>query len=420
MKKYQSIIYMIIIAIITFCILAINLFLYFKNVNKLYEDKTRRVDNTYFSYPYFESDKDIFIEEYLNTIDTFEVDSVKYIVNYLGDYVNIIFKNYKNNLIVDYHSIIFDEENNVTEIGSLITDENILNEKLLLLIKLNNKKITEDELKIAKKSYLFKDRELEIYLTDYNEIKSITTIILNYWEIKDYLKIPYDLDNKYELIKDIPLNKENPIIPPMEISPQKKLVAFTFDDGPSSYTLELMDILEEYNANATFFLVGYNIKVRNTVVLDMYSRGFEIGNHTTDHSKLTKFDCSKAQTKINGNDELFHNITNDNMKMLRPPYGAYNDAIKSCAGVPIIMWSVDSRDWESRNTEKIVDVVLSSIKEGDIVLFHDLYATTIEAVKILLPVLYADGYQVVNVSQLYASKNIILENGSVYKKLVLE
>ncbi len=419
MKKRNSfIVYLIFIAVIVFCLLTINLFLYFKDLNKLYEDRYRRIDNTYLSYPYFENDKDIHIEKYLKNVDTSKTDQVKYIVNYLGDYINIVFKLYKEELLIDYDSIIFDSNNNTVEINNLIDDENLLKDKVELSIETYKLSMTMNDYEYGKKSYLFKDNELEIYLSNYDEENTISLITINYWEIKDSLKFPYKLDKKYKLMDLIEREDEElvaPIIPNDNIE-DKKLIAFTFDDGPSNLTLELLDVLDEFNANSTFFLVGYNVKIRNSVVLDMYNRGFELANHTIDHSRLTKFDCSKANDKINQNEELYNNITNSTMPLLRPPYGSINDKLVECILNPIILWSVDSRDWESRNTEKIVATVLSDIKEGDIVLFHDLYPTTIEAIKVLLPILYADGYKVVSVSELFAANNIQLENHKIYRK----
>lgn len=82
------------------------------------------------------------------------------------------------------------------------------------------------------------------------------------------------------------------------IQKEAKLVAFTFDDGPSKYTLDIANILEEYNASATFFEVGYNIKAHPEITKELSERGFEIANHTTDHSKLTKLTEVKYLSKL--------------------------------------------------------------------------------------------------------------------------
>ena len=195
-----------------------------------------------------------------------------------------------------------------------------------------------------------------------------------------------------------------------------KVVAFTFDDGPSKYTLEIMDILDKYNSKATFFEVGYMIKNNADIVKEVINRGFEVGNHTTDHSNLRKLSYEKIKTKINDNNSLFYEITGKNMTYLRPPYGNLNENVKKIVDVPIIKWSVDSRDWESRNRDKIVALVKSTIKDGDIVLFHDLYSTTKDAIEVLVPDLINEGYKIVSVSELFNLKGIALEPQKVYNK----
>ena len=324
------------------------------------------------------------------------------------------FKSYNDNVIIDYYSLIFDKKNKIASINDLVTNEQLLLDKVNLYMATNKLNFDYKAYEYAKKSYLFKENELEIYVSNYNE-NSVTLIALNYWELKDNLSFPCKLDEKYVLMTPINDREEIPTTKPPE-NENKKLIAFTFDDGPSKYTLELLNILDEFNAKATFFLVGYNIKIRNEIVQEMFNRGVEIGNHTIDHSRLTAFNCEKANSKINQNNELFINLTSNEMKLLRPPYGSINKKLRECINHPIILWSVDSRDWESRNTEAIVYEVLSHVKDGDIVLFHDLYPTTIDAIKFLLPILYADGFKVVTVSELFAAKNMPLENNQIYRK----
>ena len=147
----------------------------------------------------------------------------------------------------------------------------------------------------------------------------------------------------------------------------------------------------------------------------MSDRGFEVANHTTDHSKLTKLTEAKYLSKINDNNALFKELTGKDMPYLRPPYGSYNDKIKANAGVPIVTWSLDTRDWESRNKDKVIEMVINNIKEGDIILFHDLYESTRDAVKELMPLLKEQGYQAVSVGELFKSKGITLEAGTSYR-----
>ena len=152
------------------------------------------------------------------------------------------------------------------------------------------------------------------------------------------------------------------------------------------------------------------------MVKEVVERGFEVGNHTTDHSNLNKLKPDKAKSKLTDNNDLFYSITGQTMELIRPPYGLANDKIKAVIDKPIIKWSVDTRDWESRNTEKIVELTKAQTKDGDIILFHDLYKTTLEAVKILVPYFHEQGYNIVTVSELYKQKGITLEPQKVYYK----
>ncbi len=245
---------------------------------------------------------------------------------------------------------------------------------------------------------MFNDKSTTFYIRENEKLKNLE-IVNN--ELTEAAKISLNLDESY--------HKEH------TIQKEAKLVAFTFDDGPSKYTLDIANILEEYNASATFFEVGYNIKAHPEITKELSERGFEIANHTTDHSKLTKLTEVKYLSKINDNNALFKELTGKDMPYLRPPYGSYNDKIKASAGVPIVTWSLDTRDWESRNKDKVIEMVINNIKEGDIILFHDLYESTRDAVKELMPLLKEQGYQAVSVGELFKSKGITLEAGTSYR-----
>ncbi|MDD4407223.1 MAG: polysaccharide deacetylase family protein [Bacilli bacterium] len=410
--KNKNVILFILLILIIFSTIVINLFIHFSEMQKLYDDKTIKKSNVTYNYPYFNDNKDIYIRNYLSMVDINKTDNIKYIVNYLGDYIVVLFKLYKNDIIIDYKSIIFKDQL-IININSLITNQDEFNKVLKIYRDNNNIKISDESLKNGTKSYLFKDKELDMFLSNYDDKNSITLFRINYKEIEKYLNFPYRINPKYKKMNNNNIITSQRIMP---IDKTKKLVAFTFDDGPSIYTLEIAEVLEEFKANATFFMVGYNIKIRNSVVLDLYNRGFELGNHTIDHSRLTKFDCDKVEAKIEENNDLVINIINEKMKLFRPTYGALNIDIKPCIKYPIILWSVDSRDWESKNLESITYEVISNIKDGDIVLFHDLHKISLDAIKIILPILYDDNFQVVSVSELFKAKDIPLENSKVYRK----
>ncbi|MGN1344241.1 MAG: polysaccharide deacetylase family protein, partial [Traorella sp.] len=160
------------------------------------------------------------------------------------------------------------------------------------------------------------------------------------------------------------------IKPPIPVSIEKKYVALTFDDGPSRLTTQpILDILEKYDASATFFVNGNHAQDNKELVKEIYERGHEIGNHTIDHVWLTKMSQEEVKRQIYGNESLLRFLTGQEGKMLvRPPYGDINQTILDSYDLSFIMWSVDSRDWEVQDAAAIQNNVFSNIQDGDIII----------------------------------------------------
>lgn len=127
-------------------------------------------------------------------------------------------------------------------------------------------------------------------------------------------------------------------------------------------------------------------------------RGHEYGSHTYSHPNLTKLSHQEMIKEIYSPVNVFKDVFNYDMKTMRPPYGATNQAVKD-AGLEVVLWTVDTEDWRSRNTENIFQRV-QNVRSGDIVLFHDIFDETAEAVKRILPMLVEKGFQFVTISQL--------------------
>lgn len=202
-----------------------------------------------------------------------------------------------------------------------------------------------------------------------------------------------------------------------EINPEKKIVAFTFDDGPSKYTPQILKTLGAYGATATFFQVGYNVSNYKKYVQAVVDAGCEVGNHTLDHPNLNTLSAEKVRNQVEGNLNRINSILGEEKRLLRPPYGNYNDNVKAL-GYPIITWSDDSRDWESRNAQKVFEEIKHSARDGYIILMHDLYESTAEAVKLILPWLVSEGYQICSVSEMFEARGEKLEGGKVYSRCI--
>lgn len=196
------------------------------------------------------------------------------------------------------------------------------------------------------------------------------------------------------------------------IDPNKKLVAFTFDDGPSQYYDDLLDILKENGMHATFFVWGKNYNSSYDAVMKrVVEEGCEFGNHTWSHPYLSKLDEAGIAEEVEKTRAILENLTGIKNFLVRPPYGDSNLKVQMSVNAPMINWSVDSSDWNNGTYESVYQNVMSKVKDGDIVLMHASYAYTVEAVRAMIPELIADGYQIVSVSELAAVRGKTLTAG---------
>lgn len=191
----------------------------------------------------------------------------------------------------------------------------------------------------------------------------------------------------------------------VEIDETKPVIALTFDDGPdfSGASKRILDVLEKYNIRATFFTVGENAEKNPENIKRKVSLGCEIGNHTYDHSHygsdVKKSDITKCS-------DVIQKITGSRPTVFRSTGGMTTQTIKNVCkkeGMSIYYWSIDTRDWESRNAKKIIKKAMTA-KDGDIILMHDIYQSTADAVEKIVPRLLKKGYQFVTVSQLVKLK----------------
>lgn len=198
-----------------------------------------------------------------------------------------------------------------------------------------------------------------------------------------------------------------------EIVNDKKLVALTFDDGPGKYTSQLVQILKDNNATATFFLVGRSINYYPNAVKEAYLAGNEIAIHTYTHTSFTKMTIEEILGEINKTRELIEGLGVECADLVRPPYGSINNKIVESIDTSFILWNVDTRDWESRDKDKIKEEVRRAIRDGAIILFHDTHKCTIEAISEILPE-YSEEYEFVSVSELFARNKKELEDNQKY------
>lgn len=205
------------------------------------------------------------------------------------------------------------------------------------------------------------------------------------------------------------------------IDPSKPMVAITYDDGPSDETTPVvLDALEKNFGVATFFMLGNRISGNEAILQRSHALGNELANHSYDHPQLTSLGSEGVQSQLANTDDLIKAACPDlDSVIMRPPYGAFNDTVKSAANRPIIMWSLDTLDWKTRSTSATVEASLEA-KDGDIILMHDIHASTVAAAEDIIVGLQNKGFQLVTVSELYQYRKGEYGPGSVHYSMTLD
>lgn len=201
-----------------------------------------------------------------------------------------------------------------------------------------------------------------------------------------------------------------------EVSEERKYVALTFDDGPRPGTTErLLDGLKERGASATFFLIGEQLEDNRDLVARMAAEGHQLGNHTWSHRRLDAEAPEEAAQEIRRTEEALEEICGAGSYWLRPPYGEVGPGLESQVGVPMVKWSVDPRDWESRNADKVTRAILEAVQPNSIILLHDIYPSSVDAALRVVDALQKEGYWFVTVEELLALNGVTPEPGMMYR-----
>ena len=254
---------------------------------------------------------------------------------------------------------------------------------------------------------------------DYDYDTNDEIIFYKYLNINNKISmdsIVFNIKDNNITIKEVVNDTSNNNYQSDYIDVNKKMVALTFDDGPNYNTSKILEILNKYNVRATFFVLGSKINHNKKIIKTMDKYGMEIGNHTYSHKLMTGMSNIDIIREVEDTSNLIYSVIGKYPELVRPSYGSFNKKIKESINMPIIIWNIDTLDWKSHNSNKIVSRVMNKVSDGDIILMHDIYSATVKAVDILVPKLISEGYQLVSVSELFYYKNINLENGKVYGK----
>nr|WP_306665374.1 polysaccharide deacetylase family protein [Streptococcus anginosus] len=275
---------------------------------------------------------------------------------------------------------------NVEQAKKLLLEE--MQQKITALHKTEGQKILQ----------AFQTRDISQWTFSYEKGK----LNLFYKNNERVSKVEIALPALYEVIDEHYLKGEDlAAYQSYQAKKQQKLVALTFDDGPNAATTpQALDILAKYHVKGTFFMLGKNVAGNEQLVKRVHDEGHEIGNHSWSHPQLPTLALEQAKKQIEDTQAALRAVIGESPKMMRPPYGASNDAIRNAVDMSFIMWNVDSLDWKNRNTGSIMEQVKKQTCPGSIILMHDIHQTTINALPSVIEYLQKNGYTLVTVSEL--------------------
>lgn len=191
-----------------------------------------------------------------------------------------------------------------------------------------------------------------------------------------------------------------------EIDINKKVIALTFDDGPSKYTKDIREVLNTYKINATFFLVGNKVNQYQEILKKLKQDGNCFGNHTYSHKWLSKEKKQTIKKEIENTNQVIEDTLNYKVRYFRPAYGAINKTVRKLTDLDIIFWNIDSQDWKVKNSKQIAYNIINHAKDEGIILMHDMYSRSVNALKIFIPYLQTKGYQFVTIEELEEIKKM--------------
>ena len=302
-----------------------------------------------------------------------------------------------------FGKVYLTEDGKLFTLDQLFSDSSKAKEILLkeLTSFLKDKKLEQGKIDQLVKS--FSDQDLSAWNFDYKDsqiilypsqaVENIDEIALPVSSFFDVVQSSYLLDKDAELYKAY-YEKKN-----------QKVVALTFDDGPNPATTnQALDTLSKYGIKATFFVLGKNVSGNEEILKRMKADGHVIGNHSWSHPVLSKLSLDEAKKQITDTEDALTKVLGSSSKLMRPPYGAITDDIRNSLDLSFIMWDVDSLDWKSKNEASILTEIQRQVRNGSIILMHDIHAETVNALPKIIDYLKEQGYHFVTVPEMLSSR----------------
>lgn len=392
-------------------------------ITKTYQDKNMVIG---VNYPKTNTNLDKDILEYVNTqldyfksnfgdsdylIDRDEINiDYKYkVIN--NRYISLVLTTYINSYkltypIYDIKSYFYDIKNSTyLTLNDLFDEDN----ELVLFNYVGNKLKTDYE------NYILLDNIENFYslsnLDKYSFYVDTDSILIyftpdqlssDYYDLLT-ISVPLSLvkfDIDFKIDENVSMIKYDSSTVSNIIDPKKKVVALTFDDGPSIYTKDIIDILKEEDVNATFFILGNKVETYKDVLIESIKNGNELGNHSYNHKWLSKLSIKNLTDQIESTQEIIKEKLNYEPVFLRPTYGSVTNRIRNNTNLKIALWSVDTKDWKIKNVDRIIKKATENIKDGDVILMHDIFERTSLALKGIISELKSQDFQFVTLSEL--------------------
>lgn len=202
-------------------------------------------------------------------------------------------------------------------------------------------------------------------------------------------------------VNEVEVDTELDTEPQGETDQTAKKIALTFDDGPQEGSTDvLLDGLKERGVKVTFFVIGKYVEISPELVKRMDAEGHLVGNHTYSHVDIAHLDDTSAIEEIETTNDIIEEIIGKPTEFVRPPFGAWQENLEQKMDVIPVMWTVDPLDWTTDNVDEIVNKVVTKTEDGDIILLHDCYLTSVKAALRIIDLLSAEGYEFVTVDEL--------------------
>lgn len=229
--------------------------------------------------------------------------------------------------------------------------------------------------------------------------KKLAIILLVFWGL---IGVSLFLSKRIQVCQSVVLQGSNEIAKSRKIqSTDCKKVALTFDDGPHPvYTEQLLDGLKDRGVHASFFVTGEHAALHPEIIKRMQEDGHLIGNHTYSHMQLRKDNRDAYKAELEQTNGVLEEITGQETVFVRPPYGSWDKQFETELNMIPVLWSVDPLDWCSGSAACVEQRILANVSDGDIILLHDYYDTSVTAALTVVDALLEEGYEFVTVDEM--------------------